>query len=226
MAEHVNVHLFGNDLRLLGSRGVYWQSESILFVADLHLGKEATFRRAGIPVPRGTSAGTLSTVSNMLRATDARRLIILGDLFHSRSSLSNDVRESTQAFLKQHSNRVISLVLGNHDQSVGSLPAHWPIEVLSPGERVRGIVLAHHPCPCPADADLLVCGHLHPSIRVGQRDSSLGSHPCYWLSKQTLVLPAVGRFTGTHRIQPQRQDQAWVVAENQVFPCPHDLSPT
>ena len=224
MPEHVDVQLFGNDLRLLGSRGVYWHLERILFVADLHLGKEATFRRAGIPVPRGTSVGTLSIVSEMLRATNAQRLIILGDLFHSRSSLSNDVTESMESFLNEHSHRSISLVRGNHDAIVGSLPANWSIDVLNPGERVREIVLAHHPAPCPVDADLLVCGHLHPSIRVGQGESSLGSHPCYWLSKQTLVLPAVGRFTGTHRIRPRHHDQAWMVAENEVFPCPLDVS--
>ena len=226
MPQHLDVCLGGVELQLLGRCGVHWPAERILFVADLHLGKEATFRRAGIPVPRGTTEGTLSIVASMLQSTKANHLIVLGDLFHSRSSLSSDVRASMEAFLASQSHRQITLVLGNHDTAVGSLPQTWPINVVRAGECVQGIVLAHHPAPCPPHASLLVCGHLHPSIRMGHGDTSLGSHPCFWLSKQTLVLPAVGKFTGTHLIRPHHQDQAWMVAEDQVFRCPLGASRT
>jgi len=52
--------------------------------ADLHLGKAATFRRAGIPVPEGTSARDLARLATLVRDTGADRLLILGDLFHAR----------------------------------------------------------------------------------------------------------------------------------------------
>lgn len=39
------------QLLMLPERALYWREQRVLFVADLHLGKDATFRQAGLPVP-------------------------------------------------------------------------------------------------------------------------------------------------------------------------------
>ena len=46
----------GERLHLLPERAVWWPAAGLLLVADVHLGKAATFRRLGQPVPAGTTA--------------------------------------------------------------------------------------------------------------------------------------------------------------------------
>jgi hypothetical protein len=128
----------------LAHDGLYWPSQKTLFVADLHLGKEASFCREGIAVPRGASERTLQRISKMLAETEAERLVILGDLFHARSSLAEDVRALFASFLESVSPVSVTLVLGNHDRAVGALPNEWPMKIVNAWS-MNGISLSHFP---------------------------------------------------------------------------------
>lgn len=223
----MDVHLHGFDLQLLPERGVYWPDQRMLLVADTHFGKEATFRHHGIAVPSGSTDGTLATIGRMLDRTAAIRLVILGDMFHARSSLSQEVCESIDRFWDRHDTVEFVLIRGNHDAHVGSLPNHWPIEVVDPGTPLGGLEstgcasqrlgLAHHPGEVSEGYDLVLCGHIHPAIRMSDRRDQLGKVACFWLTDRQLVLPAIGQFTGTHTVTPGPTDRAWLVAEDQVI---------
>ena len=67
-ADTVATEMCGVKLQLQAECGVYLPDQNSLLVADLHLGKEATFRRHGIPVPGGSSDGTLQSVTAMLES--------------------------------------------------------------------------------------------------------------------------------------------------------------
>jgi len=48
--------IFGTEsLILLADRALHWPKRKTLVLADVHLGKDATFRAAGLPVPAGNS---------------------------------------------------------------------------------------------------------------------------------------------------------------------------
>ena len=68
------------DVVLLPGRAAFLPSSATLLVADLHLGKAATFRKAGIPVPEGSAQADLARLARLVRETSARRLVIVGDL--------------------------------------------------------------------------------------------------------------------------------------------------
>ena len=53
VCEGIQVKLAGIDIHLYAKRAAYSPEMSTLFLADTHLGKEATFRNNGIPVPNG-----------------------------------------------------------------------------------------------------------------------------------------------------------------------------
>lgn len=210
------VQLSGVELELHAGRGAYLPRENTLLVADLHLGKEATFRRHGIPVPSGSTDGTLAAVSKMLEHTGARRLIILGDLFHARSSLSSDTCQSVESFLQRHAGVEVVLVSGNHDRHVGALPPSWPIDLAGDVLTLPGIVLVHEPEAVGPAGDLVICGHIHPAVRMYSSTESLGSLPCFWLSGRQLVLPAIGEFTGTYQVKPRGSDRVWLIADGSI----------
>ena len=217
MTESISVTVGDIQLQLFAKRAAYSSAFKTLFIADTHFGKEATFRRGGLPVPRGSTDGTLATIIELLDQTNAKRLVILGDMFHARSSLAKDVRESVERFFETHPHVDHVLVRGNHDAHVGQLPPSWPIQVLEPGERLGKISMAHHPGDVAGDADVLLCGHLHPAIHFSAGGESLGKLPCFWLRDRCLVFPAIGQFTGTHVIRPSGEDGVWAIAEDQIL---------
>jgi metallophosphoesterase superfamily enzyme len=79
------------DILLLPGRAAFLAATATLLVADVHLGKAATFRNAGIPVPEGSAQADLARLERLVRDTAARRLIVLGDLFHARSGCTQAV---------------------------------------------------------------------------------------------------------------------------------------
>ncbi len=210
-------------LQLLAAKAVYWPRQQTLFVADLHFGKGTVLRRSGVPVPSGSTAETLDRLWRLVQACSARRLIVLGDLFHARGALSQAVCEQFERFLESLGQiglgqTAFGLVIGNHDRSTGRLPSHWPVELIAPGTVWEGLTLCHEPREPGLGSRLALCGHIHPSVQVGNRRETLGRQPCFWLSQRCLVLPAFGSFTGTHTVKVRPRDQVWAILEESVMP--------
>lgn len=209
---------FGNiALQLLAAKAVYWPARQTLFVADLHFGKGTAMRRSGLPVPSGSTAETLERLTRVVDQCQPSRLIILGDLFHARSSLSSAVCDQVGQYFQSLTSTSISLVIGNHDLATGRLPSQWPIDPLRPGSVIDGITLFHEPGVPASDSDLALCGHIHPSVQVGNQRETLGKHPCFWHNERCLVLPAFGSFTGTHPVSPRHSDQVWAIVGEAVI---------
>src|SRR6185436_15640126 len=59
LGEPTTCVVAGEELLLLPERAAYWPAKRALFVADYHLGKAASFRSAGIPLPAGTTSETV-----------------------------------------------------------------------------------------------------------------------------------------------------------------------
>lgn len=216
----LEVRMADRDWHLLPQGGVYWPDQQMLLVADLHLGKDATFRSASIGVPRGSTQGTLQSLSDMLACCDARELVILGDLFHARSSLSKETIHDFESWLGRHAKLEMTLVRGNHDRHVGHLPSRWGLSIIEESLNIDRVLLTHVPTACSEGNDLVIAGHLHPADVVTVGGESTGKLPCFWLNQGCLTLPACGQFTGTAKIRRQPNDQVWLIADDRVVPRP------
>ena len=60
------------EIVLLPGRAAVLPASATLLVADLHLGKAATFRKAGIPVPEGSAQRDLARLADGPRRLGAR----------------------------------------------------------------------------------------------------------------------------------------------------------
>ncbi|MCD8537321.1 MAG: hypothetical protein LRY56_07470 [Burkholderiaceae bacterium] len=78
-AEGRLVEFAGQQMLLLPSGAVYSAAHRALWVADVHLGKAASYRRMGQPVPQGTTSATLSRLTADLENHRVDHLIVLGD---------------------------------------------------------------------------------------------------------------------------------------------------
>lgn len=205
--------------QLLAERAAFWPRTQTLVLADPHFGKAATFRRAGIPVPAGSTARNLETLDRALEQTQARRLVIVGDLFHARPAAEDGTLEQIGAWRMRHATVEVVLVTGNHDKHAGAPPTDWGFELVGERWSAGGIDFCHLPDDAtPGRAT--VAGHVHPVVTL--RDPTVGRLrlPCFHLTADRLTLPAFGVFTGGHAIGAQEAGRIFACGEGAVLEIP------
>lgn len=215
----VEIEAGGLRLQLLPERAIFLPTLGWLLVADVHLGKADTFRRLGVPVPRGTVAGTLQRLGRLVRATGATRLVCLGDLVQGPHAFGRETVEAVAAWRQAHADLAWWLVGGNHDARAGALPPDWGVHTAQEPWVVEGLALAHHPVPRPGH--YVLAGHLHPAVTVaapGARRSGRLRLPCFHFGADVGVLPAFGEFTGQHEVTTAEADRVFLVTDDAVLP--------
>jgi uncharacterized protein len=203
----------GETLELLSGRAVYWRHRRTLIVADLHLGKAAAFRAAGIPLPGGTTDETLKRLSSLIQERGAERVVLLGDLFHARQGLTQRTLESAMV-LFGYTKYEWLLVRGNHDLRAGDPPAEWGIHCQDAPYVDPPFAFCHE--PEPSAHGYVLAGHLHPAITLAGKGGQVLRLPCFHFTDQVGTLPAFGEFTGSATIRPAAGDQVYVVAGDEV----------
>ena len=203
----------GSSLELLPERALWQADVGVLLVADLHLGKAESFQASGIPLPSDGDLSTLNLLLDLAAQLQPQRVVVLGDLIHSRVGLTGELRAKIRA-LPELLGCPLELIGGNHDQ--GS----W-LEGLSAGppQRCGNLWLSHEPCT-PREPDLLnVAGHVHPVAVLGQGGDRLRL-PCFALHRNTrqLLLPSFGHLTGGYAVSAEYQ--RWVIADQHVLAVP------
>ncbi|MGZ8392627.1 MAG: ligase-associated DNA damage response endonuclease PdeM [Gemmatimonadales bacterium] len=223
----VSLTLAGEQVCLMSERALYWPGTSTLVVADLHWGKASTFRAAGIPIPIGTTSDDLARLDSALQRTSARRMVVLGDLFHAKAGR---IASHTLAELRRWRNLAgpfeILLVRGNHDRHAGDPPKDLQINCVNAPAFVPPFIFRHE--PVNEEGAYGLAGHVHPAITLVGRGLQRETLPCFLVGRQRMILPAFGSFTGFGVVQPGPDDRAFVTVEDEVLEVtePVDLSPT
>jgi DNA ligase-associated metallophosphoesterase len=215
MMSGQTITLQNERLTLLPEHALFWERKQSLIVADLHLGKAATFRAAGIPVPGGTTTDNLTRLSHLLTRTKARRLIILGDLIHARAGRSEGMMAAVAAWRAFHAEVNIVLVRGNHDAWAGDPGPEWRIICVNEPLLEPPFSLCHY--PEESSAGYTLAGHLHPAVILTGLGRQREKLPCFFFGARVGILPAFGSFTGTAIITPQTGDEVYVVAEDEII---------
>lgn len=218
--DAVEMRWADEDVRLLAARALWWPRRRTVCVADLHLGKAATFRSVGIPVPDTTTAHDLSRLTGLVRDLGAERLVILGDLIHAAAGRSPETLSHAARWRREHRSLDVLLIRGNHDARAGDPPADWGMRIADEpyGEAGDGrVMFAHYPeaAERAADGGAVLCGHLHPAVRLRGAVSSVRA-ACFWMRAGVGVLPAFGSFTGTLVVTPAAGDRVFVVCDGEI----------
>jgi DNA ligase-associated metallophosphoesterase len=219
----VSLEIAGTQLWLRPDGTVWWPDQSTLFAADLHLGKGAAFRAQGQPVPAGRSAETLAHLEAAATACAAEQLVLLGDLWHHASGLSDALHDQLTALATRWPT---TLVLGNHDLPLARRALNGlPLSACSAPLALGPLVALHEPDfsepTCfTGGAGFGLAGHLHPAVHLGGPGGDRLRRPCFLHFAGGLVLPAFGRWTGAWAQWPRDYAQAGarvaVVGETRV----------
>jgi len=204
----------GQTLHLHPHRGIYWEEQDLLFLADLHLGKATHFRQAGIAVHSDVSNDNFYNLNTIIEDFHPSRVLFLGDLFHS--SL-NSTWHVFSTFIANYPNIKFELVEGNHDIIDRDLFEQIHIPIYSEPLVVGPFIFSHYPLDNLSQDLYNFHGHIHPGIQLVGYGKQYLKLPCYHFGQYNCVLPAFGKFTGLARVQAQNQDSVYVIAEGEVI---------
>jgi len=206
------------SLRLLPERAAYWADRSTLLVADVHLGKDATFRSQAVPLPLGSTSADLRRLGALVDRLAPERLLVLGDLYHAASGMTGETLDGFRDWRNDRSALDIVLVRGNHDRDAGASPEDLDITERDGPLVEPPFAFQHMPAGREGDTTVdgyVVAGHQHPGrvVRSGKERERL---PCFHVTDAGLVLPAFSPFTGLMTIDPDPGDLVLVVAEDEL----------
>ena len=204
----------GERLALLPEKAAFLPDRGTLLIADAHVGKSASFRRLGVPVPRGTTTETLASLNALVARLGARRVVFLGDLLHSAHAHAATTMAAFAAWRRLHPELDLTLVRGNHDDRAGDPPAQLGIVTVDEPLRLGGLWLCHH--PAARAGGYVLGGHTHPCVSLSGRAFDRLRLPCFLFGRDAGVLPAFGAFTGMHPVAAAPGDRVFVVAGGQV----------
>jgi len=212
----LDVQVRGEALALLPQRALYWPRRQTLLVADMHLGKAAAFRSAGLPVPRGTTLAGLSRLDRAIGASGARRIVFLGDFLHAREGRAPGTLDLVRRWREGHPGLELILIRGNHDRRAGDPPADLGIGCVDAPLPDPPFSFVHDPDrEAPHYA---IGGHIHPAVRLVGRGRQRERLPCFWFRDTSAVLPAFGDFTGNAIVTPRQSNRLMVVVgESEVM---------
>lgn len=173
------------------SGALYWPSEKTLLVADLHLEKMSSFAGKGQLLPPYDTKATLALLACDIKATEAQRVICLGDSFH-RDEGTNSLPKPQIKQLKSMTSKSDWLWLsGNHDPKAHVLGGQCADQIA-----FGDLTLSHEPDNENAGQ---IAGHLHPSAKISINGRAT-RRPCFVHDERLLILPAFGVSTGTLNI--------------------------
>lgn len=204
---------------ILPEGAVFLTDTATLIVADVHLGKSATFRARGLPVPEGDTARDFGRLASLAERHGAAHLVIAGDLFHAPSGITPELEDALEQFLT-FIGIPVTLVTGNHDVKLKRLPENLhPVPHLDLGDDLR---VLHDPAHVQGDR-VHISGHWHPVARIPDGKRTSLRMPCFLFRNNTLVLPAFGSFTGGAVVKWGPGDRIFVALRDNVVELPEDL---
>lgn len=192
---------------------LFWQERSALIISDVHLGKISHFRKFGAAVPQKAVAQNFVAMNEAIVFFKPKVIVFLGDLFHSSINLEWELFEKWVATIQAK----IILVSGNHD-------IISPLRYVNLGVKVSqellwdGFLLTHH--PEEREGFFNFSGHIHPAIRLHGPGRQSVRLRCFFKTKNQMILPAFGEFTGNHTLEATTDCEAYALLGDTVLQVP------
>lgn len=200
-------------LTLTNKRALYWEREKTLVISDLHIGKTAHFRKAGIPIPSTILDNDLKRLQGLIDHFSVQTVLVVGDLFHAENNTDID---QFQTFIKDNETVRFELIKGNHDRLKDPFYEAMGIAVFKTHKDMEPFRFVHDEQHCDA-ITFCVSGHTHPGVTIKGRGKVFIKLPCYEVSEHRLILPAFSEFTGLNTKRTVETSVCYGFTEKSVF---------
>ena len=192
------------------SGALFWNEKNTLFIADVHLGKVTHFRKNGFAIPNDALHKNFEKLIEVVDFFQASTILFLGDLFHSTKNSEWDLFVN---WAKECTCEIV-LIAGNHDIIGAHNYENNGIKVVD-YIRIDDFLLTHH--PTEVEGIFNFSGHIHPGIVLRGLGRGHLKLPCFFQSKQQMILPAFGAFTGLGIMKPKKGDVIFAVLKEDVI---------
>ena len=89
--SYINFSWNGTKLELYASQALFIPLTGELLISDIHIGKAEYFQLNGIPLTNNEDENNINRIYKLINQLKPKKLVILGDLFHSRYSLNKNL---------------------------------------------------------------------------------------------------------------------------------------
>ena len=198
-------------LEMLPSRALFLPETKELLICDIHLGKADYFQQNGIPLTNKSDENNFAKIKTIVKKYSPENLLILGDLFHSKYSISKALKKKVED-LPEILKTNIELVLGNHDLGC-DIKNIKTFDV----KKNNNIIFSHEPFDLTNNKTLNICGHYHPKLYLKNNGDKL-SLRCFAMDtkKNNLYLPAFGDLTGGYLCKKSFKKWA-IISEEEII---------
>lgn len=197
-------------------RCIFWEEEQALILSDLHFGKTGHFRKHGIAVPQQIYQEDLQRLVEQISYFKPRRIIAVGDLFHSVANKEMDW------FLRWRQDLAavdFILVQGNHDILSETWYSEAGIKVHTGTYSQAGFDFVHDPeHAIEHSVNFIFSGHLHPGVHINGLGKQRLQFPCYYFGKTIAILPAFSKFSGMAIIKKKKTDKVYAIVNQTIVP--------
>lgn len=201
------------ELILDKERAIYFPQQALLAISDLHLGKTAHFRKAGLQVPSTLAHNDLKRLGLLIEHYQPKTLLINGDMFHH--GLNTDI-EDFERWKTQYKALHFVLVKGNHDRLDEAQYQRLNIKIEEPNYCTNNFCFVHDALTCNEKNLYPISGHVHPGVSiVGKAKQSL-KFPCFYFGKTHAIMPAFSSFTGLFLVRPKVGERVFAITPKSV----------
>lgn len=188
-------------------RCMFWEDQKTLVLSDMHIGKAAHFRKAGIAIPQQVFQEDMHRLFQQIHFFSPQRIIVTGDLFHSEANLEHDWFSNWR---KELAGIEFILVKGNHEILRNDVYQNLGIELVDKELEIAPFFFSHDLIEERRDGFSFV-GHTHPGIRIQGKGKQSFVFPCFYFTSDFCILPAFSKFTGKHVVDLQKGETAYAI---------------
>ena len=200
----------GTKIELYASQVIFIPLTRELLISDVHIGKAEYFQLNGIPLTNNEDENNINRIYKLINQFKPRKLVILGDLFHSRYSLNKSLIYKLENLFKSFKIK-IELIEGNHDKGCQINYISY-----SKGKKSLNLLFTHEPITQKDNNTLNICGHYHPKLILKNNQDKL-SFKCFAFDslRNNLYLPSFGDLTGGFLCKKHFKKWA-IISENNI----------
>jgi len=205
--RHHLIQCHQQKIWLSPERCMFWENQQTLILSDMHIGKTAHFRKAGIAVPQQVFQEDLHRLFQQIHFFSPQRIIVTGDLFHSEANLEHDWFSNWRRELDGID---FILVKGNHEILRNDVYRNLGIEIVDKELEIAPFFFSHDLVEEKLDGFSFV-GHTHPGIHIQGKGKQSFVFPCFYFTSDFCILPAFSKFTGKHVVDLQKGETAYAI---------------
>ena len=215
----MRIDVRGEAVELDPTKNIYWSRESLIALADLHLGRAAAFQRSGLAMPEGADDDDLAALRRIVAERRPKIAVLLGDIFHSRLAIGASALAGLREALAPVE-KVVAIV-GNHD--VGVLRAFADVGRAFDFQnefRLGPFGFCHDDSRLDSksaeDPNFWWTGHRHPrvTLRIGPDALKL---PAFVIKKGNGILPAFSSAAAGADVAKRENARRYACAGNSVI---------